>query len=151
VTITLASTASGNLALQLLNPVEALQDGRAGSITTSDGQLAVARVAVNVSPGLVALTSSQSQQFNASVTGSSNTAVIWSMTPSAGTLSSSGLYTAPSAITSSQTITITATSAADSTRSASATVTLMPPVTVFVGPANVSLSASQSQIGRASC
>src|SRR5205807_7661335 len=66
--------------------------------------------------------------FMATVAGTSNTAVTWSMSPSLGTLTATGLYTAPSpgTISSSQTITITATSVADSTRSATAKVTLNP-------------------------
>ena len=46
------------------------------------------------------------------------------MNPSVGTLTTSGLYTAPAAISSAQNITITATSVADPTKSANATVTL---------------------------
>jgi hypothetical protein len=46
------------------------------------------------------------------------------MSPSVGTLTTGGLYTAPATISGTQTITITATSVADTTKSASATVTL---------------------------
>jgi len=83
-----------------------------------------APVAVSVSPASATLTANGQQQFTATVTGTSNTAVNWSMSPSVGTLTTSGLYTAPGTISTSQTITITATSAADSTKSATATVTL---------------------------
>ena len=76
----------------------------------------------------VSLTASQTQLFTASVSGATNTAVTWSISPNVGSISS-GLYTAPSSITSSQTVTVTATSAADSTKWASATVTLMPNTT----------------------
>ena len=84
-------------------------------------------IAVAVSPLTATLTASQSQQFTASVSGASNTAVAWSMSPSLGTLSSAGLYTAPATITAAQTVVIRATSAADGTTSATATVTLQPP------------------------
>jgi hypothetical protein len=89
-------------------------------ITQSSG------VAVQVNPNSASLTASQSQQFAATVTGTTNTAVTWSMNPSVGTLSTSGLYTAPASITSTQTVSITATSVADPTKFATATVTLMP-------------------------
>ncbi len=87
--------------------------------------VAAPAVSVALSPASVVLDSGQSQQFAATVNNSSNTSVTWSMQPSGiGTLSSSGLYTAPAAIAAQQSITITATSQADPTKSASAIVTL---------------------------
>jgi hypothetical protein len=67
-------------------------------------------------------------QFSATVAGTSNTAVNWTVSPSLGTITSNGLYTPPypGTISSSQTVTITATSLADTTKSATATVTLNP-------------------------
>ena len=76
-------------------------------------------VSVSVSPATVSLSPSQQQQFSATVTGTTSTAVVWSMNPSLGSLSSSGLYTAPSTITSGQTVTVTATSVANSSKSGS--------------------------------
>ncbi len=81
-------------------------------------------VAVSVSPASATLTANGQQQFTAAVRGTNNTAVTWSMNPSVGTLTTSGLYTAPATISSAQTITITATSVADTSKSANATVTL---------------------------
>src|SRR6185312_3263468 len=71
-----------------------------------------------------ALNVSQTAQFTASVTGTGNTAVVWSASPLIGTLSASGLYTAPSTILAQRSITVTATSVADPTRQASATFTI---------------------------
>jgi hypothetical protein len=67
-------------------------------------------------------------QFSATVAGTSNTTVNWTVSPSLGTITSSGLYTPPypGTISSTQTVTITATSLADTTKSATATVTLTP-------------------------
>jgi len=79
------------------------------------------------------------------VSNASNTAVTWTMSPSIGTLSASGLYTAPASISAQQTVTITATSAADGTKSGSATLTLNPPVAVSLNPTSASLSGGQSQ------
>src|SRR5580698_2443774 len=83
------------------------------------------KVQISVSPTSVTLASSQAQQFTASVSGTSNTAVTW--TASAGSFTSGGLYTAP-AVTSATNVVVTATSQADSSKSASATVTVNPAV-----------------------
>jgi hypothetical protein len=83
-------------------------------------------VSVSVSPLAVSLTPSQSQQFAATVSGTTNTGVTWSLSPSVGTLSA-GFYTPPSSITAQQSVRITATSVADPTKSAGASITLNPP------------------------
>ena len=77
------------------------------------------------------------------MTGTTNTAVTW--TASAGTVSTSGLYTAPASIAAQTTATVTATSVADPTKKASATVRLMPPVVVSVTPASSTLRQGQTQ------
>jgi RHS repeat-associated protein len=82
---------------------------------------------VSVSPGATTLYSSQTEQFSAKVTNSSNTGVTWSIVPAeAGSISTSGLYTAPPGIASQQTVSIIATSQAVPTLSYSAVVTLSP-------------------------
>src|SRR6202142_1197580 len=101
-------------------------------------------VAVTVIPATPSLFASQTQQFTATVTGSSNTAVTWSINPSVGTITSGGLYTAPALVAAAQTVTVTATSAADNTKSATATVSLVP-VAVSVSPPAATLFASQTQ------
>lgn len=85
-------------------------------------------VSVSVTPGTTVLNDSQTQQFTAAVTGTSDTVVTWSLSSAAGSISSSGLYTAPGTISATQTITVTANSAADPSKSATATVTLKPQV-----------------------
>jgi hypothetical protein len=73
-----------------------------------------------VTPLTAALTSGQTQQFTASE------ASTWAISPSLGTIDTTGLYTAPASITVGSTVTVTATAG---TQSASAVVTLeaMPP------------------------
>src|SRR3989442_812683 len=67
-----------------------------------------------------------SRQFTATVQNTNNTAVTWQVNGLAGgnttvgTISTSGLYTAPSSVPSPNTVTITAVSQADPTESASA-------------------------------
>lgn len=81
-------------------------------------------VSVTVSPGSANLTASHSQQFTATVSGSS-LGVTWSMNPVLGTLTPTGLYTAPASVSVAQNVTVTAT-LADGSKSGSATVTLQP-------------------------
>jgi parallel beta-helix repeat protein len=77
------------------------------------------------------LAPSGTQQFAATVLGTSNPAVTWSINPPLGTISPAGLYTAPSSILTSQTVTVTAQSVADATKSAAAVITLTPPTETF--------------------
>jgi RHS repeat-associated protein len=84
-------------------------------------------VSVSVNPSTATLIAGQQQTFNATVSNSSNTAVTWSISPAGtGTITSGGLYTAPSTVAGQQTITVTATSLADTSKSASAALLLVP-------------------------
>ncbi len=93
---------------------------------TAAAVLVPTSVSVAVNPGGANLSAGQAQQFTAQVSGSSNTAVTWSLAPAAGSLSASGLYTAPASLTAVQVVTVTATAAADTTRTASAKIVLVP-------------------------
>ncbi|MGA2966955.1 MAG: Ig domain-containing protein [Terriglobales bacterium] len=95
-------------------------------IATSCGGLASqsnGNVKIAVSPTGATLSSNQTQQFTASVSGTSNTGVTWSAT--AGSVSASGLYAAP-AVTAQTSVVVSATSVADSTKVASAAITVNP-------------------------
>ena len=121
------------------------------------------------------------QQFNATVTNTSNTAVIWNVNGVAGgngttgTITATGLYTAPQNLPAQTAATIEAVSQADGSKTASAQVTIASDVSVSVTPgtADVELGATRqftatingsgnpnravnwsvagSEIGRASC
>ena len=145
VTFHLAGSASGNLAIQLTGVTGASLQAAAMAVSTTDGTIAVGSVTVGVAPTAVSLGPSQTQQFTATVSNTSNTAVTWSVSPAVGTIGASGLYTAPSTVASQQTVTVTATSQADTTKKATATITLNPPVAVSVNPASSTLTASQTQ------
>src|SRR4051812_13733819 len=73
-------------------------------------------VAVAVSPKTVSVTARATQAFTAQVTGTTNSAVTWAVTEggAGGTVSTIGVYTAPS---SAGTFHVSATSAADPTKS----------------------------------
>ncbi len=104
-------------------------------------------VAVSVAPGSATLAPAQNQQFAATVTGTSQQSVVWTLNPAVGAISATGLYTSPASITSQQMVTVSATSKADPTKAASATVTLtpLPVVAVSVAPGSATLAPAQNQ------
>src|ERR1035441_1710306 len=84
--------------------------------------MAAASDAQTITPASVTLKPSQTQQF--SISGASKTLYSWSISPSSGTISTSGLYKAPATITATTTVAVYATEAGRPVLSA--TVTLMP-------------------------
>ncbi len=78
-------------------------------------------VAISISPYASSLLTGATQQFSATVTGASDPTVAWQVASGGGSISSSGLYTAPSL---AGTATVKAISLADPTKTASATVTI---------------------------
>jgi IPT/TIG domain-containing protein len=104
-------------------------------------------ITVAVSPSTANVRVGNSASFSATVSGTSNTAVTWSVnnTPGGssalGTIDSSGKYTAPTSLPSPNTVTITATSSADTSKSSTSSVTLMNPTPVLTGisPASTNL------------
>ena len=92
-------------------------------------------IRVAISPAATRMASGKSQQFSATVQGTSNTAVIWRV--SAGSVSDTGVVTAPS-VTTDTTMTVTATSAADHSKNVS--------VNVVVSPAGPRLSITSPSV-----
>lgn len=85
-------------------------------------------VAVVLSPTSVSIPGGQMQQFTATVTGSTNTAVVWTVQESGGgSLTSAGLYTAPSI---AGTCHVVATSQADASKSATAAISVTVPTPI---------------------
>jgi hypothetical protein len=88
-------------------------------------------VSVSISPAYAVVELGQPLQFTATVTGTGNTAVTWQVDnanggdSTIGTISATGLFSAPSALPAPATATITAVSQADPTKSATAAVTLV--------------------------
>jgi hypothetical protein len=98
-------------------------------------------IKVTVSPSSATVPSGGTQQFSATVTNTSNTSVTWSA--SGGSISSSGLFTAPT-VTGDTAVTIKAVSVADTSKSATAAVTVNAPAPVLaVNPRTLSFSAQQ--------
>lgn len=111
-------------------------------------------VTISVSPASPTVPLNGSQTFSATVTGSANTSVTWSVnginggSASIGTINSAGVYTAPAVLPASTSVTIRATSVANISASAQATVTLVPPpppVTVTISPASATVLVGASQ------
>lgn len=104
-------------------------------------------ITVALSPTSANVAAGATTQFSATVTGSANTSVTWSVdgvnggNSSTGTITSSGRYTAPSVAGSH---TVTATSVADTSDSAKATVTVTLQ-TLAVSPSSALLAVAGTQ------
>jgi hypothetical protein len=105
--------------------VSAANSSRSASATVSVS--APQPVSISISPTSLAMPQKWQQQFSAIVSGSTSTGVAWTVSKGTGTITQSGLYTAPQAV---ETDIVTATSQAVSTKSASATITVAAPHTV---------------------
>lgn len=89
------------------------------------------QVAVTIKPAFAIDTVSQTTAFTDTVTGTMNTAVTWEVnnTPggsaSTGTITATGIYTAPTQVPNPATVTVSVVSQADTSKSASAQVTVV--------------------------
>jgi hypothetical protein len=97
---------------------------------SGSASVTIAPVSVSVSPSVATLPVLGTQSFVATVLYSSNTAVTWQVNAvtggnaNIGTVSSSGVYTAPASVPSPATVTVTAVSVAQPSQSGSASVTV---------------------------
>jgi len=109
-------------------------------------------VVVAVQPATASVLLAATQQFQGVVTGTSNTAVTWSVNgiPSGnatvGTISSSGLYTAPGILPANSQVTVTATSVSDTQANASAAVLLTDDISVSISPPFATVPAAAAQV-----
>ncbi|MGB8474336.1 MAG: hypothetical protein WCE61_09650 [Candidatus Acidiferrum sp.] len=106
---------------------------------------------VTVTPISSSVLLGNSQSFSATVTNTTDTSVRWSVnglpggSASTGTITTSGVYTAPPDLPSPTTVQVTATSQADTTKSATAQLTIVSDIAITLGPptASVELGATQ--------
>ncbi len=103
---------------------------------------------VTISPASAVLFPKATQQFTAAVSGTATPSVTWSVNgvvggnATVGTISATGLYTAPAAVPSPQTLTVTATNIDDPALFASATVAIVaPPDKIFAHPVSLGFAA----------
>jgi PKD repeat protein len=105
-------------------------------------QTAPQPISVAVSPTTATVSSGGTRQFTAAVTNSTNQGVTWKAT--AGTISNTGLFTAPR-VSTNTTITVTASSVAVPSKTANATVTVQPSapqvIAVAVTPTTATVSS----------
>jgi hypothetical protein len=134
ITVTGGAISSGNPTTSTTSVV------RAYALSVLAGGSSGNPVTVQISPLDPSVAAGGKVQFSAAVSNTSNTAVNWSA--SAGTISSTGLFTAPTT-GSPRSITITASSVAASTAQASTpvTITSVNPVTVQISPLHPSVAA----------
>jgi serine protease len=89
-------------------------------------------VTVSISPSSVSVRSGDTKSFTATVVNSTNTAVGWYVdgvlggNATSGTISTSGLYTAPAGVTVAKSLTVSAAWSGDPTRTGAAQVTVTP-------------------------
>jgi hypothetical protein len=109
-------------------------------------------ISITVAPAATSVLLGNTQAFSAEVANTTDTTVSWSVSglpggnASVGTISSTGIYTAPSDLLPSNTVQITAVSHADETKSASVTVAIVSDISISVSPtaASVELGAMQA-------
>jgi hypothetical protein len=111
-------------------------------------------IAITMSPTSATVSAGGTAQFQATVAGSSNTTVQWEVNQvaggnaQAGTISTTGLYTAPATTIALQ-VTVTAVAAADPTKTANANVTVnpisQPVISVTISPTTAIVAVSTNQ------
>lgn len=106
-------------------------------------------VSISISPTTATVPPGQTQQFTANVSNASDNTVTWQVNSivggnaTSGTITTAGLYTAPTVIPGNASVTITAVPSAAPTKTATATVTIADPVSVSPKNALVAVSATQ--------
>jgi len=104
-------------------------------------------VTVSVSPNSATVRAGLSQPFTVAVTGTSNSSVTWQVNgvtggaSATGTVSSTGVYTAPATLPNPNTVTVEAVSVADSTAAGQSAVTLWNPTPVIASISPMSITA----------
>jgi hypothetical protein len=120
-----APAATGSTQTITVTATSTVDNTKSGTATVTVAATGTPTVSsVTVSPSTASVAGGATQQFSATVTGTNSPAQTVTWSANGGTVNSSGLFTAPAATGSTQTITVTATSTADGTKSGTATVTV---------------------------
>lgn len=127
--------------------------GGGGSASNNNSDPNTIKIAP-ISPSNATLNPGASQQFHTSVSGTSDTALEWEVNgkvggaAATGTISTSGLYTAPASMSQAASFTVTAVSQAEPSQTTSATVKVNPSVGVVgvaVSPASAAIAVAAIQ------
>jgi hypothetical protein len=112
-------------------------------------------VTVAIAPSTAPLLLGNAQTFTATVTGTTNTTVSWSVNgvaggnPAIGTITAAGVYTAPADLPLVPAVQINATSNSDPTKSASAALDITSDIAIALTPASASVILGAAQPFRA--
>ena len=123
-------TAPATVPTQTIVTVTAVSHADPAQSSSASVTLNSLPVSITLSPLTVAVNTTATQPFNATVQNTGNLGINWQVngipggSPSTGTISADGLYTAPATVPNPHTVTVTAISQADLTKSASASVTI---------------------------
>ena len=142
---TATSAQVGNVAVTVKNP----DPGTISSASVMAKVTGASAISVSISPATATVGLSGTLVFVASVTGTSNSAVTWTLnnngfgSPTIGYTNTVGGYSPPGAVPNPNTVTITATSVADPTKKASGTITVVnpKPVLTAVSPTSIGVGA----------
>jgi len=129
--------------------------GCGGIVTIQNTQ--IANIAIQVSPSQATLAAGESKHFVATVSGTNDQSITWSLATGSsatsaqtttganlGTISQDGIYVAPAGMATSVAVEIIATSTVDPTKSKAVPITVTP-VTLTVTPVTASVETGASQ------
>lgn len=105
----------------------------------------IAPLSVSVTPTSASLAAGKTVQLAATVAGSNVKTVTWAIASGPGTVSATGLYTAPFTVTNGQTVVVKATSTIDTANPGVTTVATVQPSPVF-GQATITLTAAPDSV-----
>jgi DNA-binding beta-propeller fold protein YncE len=117
-------------------------------------------IVITITPKTASVITNRTQLFSGAVTGSSNTAVTWTLAcatgvaaNTCGTIDATGLYTAPASIptvtssgttTIAPTVTVTATAQADTTKTDVATMTIVTGISITITPSSATVGTGET-------
>jgi hypothetical protein len=111
------------------------------------GSSSTPAVSITISPTSATVAAGATQQFTATVSNAASSSVTWYVNgvnggnASVGTISTSGLYTAPVVAPTPNTVTVSVIPAADTSQSAKATVTIQGSTGVVISPSTANVAA----------
>lgn len=98
---------------------------------------------LSITPGSMIVAPGATANFTAMSNNTPTTAVTWQISPTVGSISSSGVYTAPANLSSSTSVQVTARLNSNTSVSANATVQVQPPIAITLTPASATVQAGQ--------